>query len=287
MTKPIKLFKLGPAVAMSGHSFNFTAAQLAATAASYNTDLHAAPLVIGHPKLDDPKYGQIQALSFADGILSGAPANIDPAFAELVNSGRYDRVSASFYAPDSPSNPVPGVLYLRHVGFLGATPPGCKGLGAVSFAELEEGVIEFADPSPALEEDAELNHKGGDVTMTPEEMKLKEAELIARENKLKADENSRVHNSNVEFAEGLVKGGTLLAASKAALVGVLDFAAGIVEGDVIEFGEGTAKKSEAPLATIKNLFSTLPKVIEFAELGGGPEPGTVQKTIPANMAQYV
>ncbi|EKO1024728.1 peptidase, partial [Salmonella enterica subsp. enterica] len=35
--------------------------------------------------------------------------------------------------------------YLRHVGFLGAQPPAIKGLKQVSFAEDEEGVVEFAD----------------------------------------------------------------------------------------------------------------------------------------------
>lgn len=37
------------------------------------------------------------------------------------------------------------MLYLRHVGFLGAQPPSVKGLKQVSFSEQEEGVVEFAD----------------------------------------------------------------------------------------------------------------------------------------------
>lgn len=337
MAKPIKLFKLGKAVAMSGQTYNFSEAELKACAAAYNPELHAAPLVIGHPKHDDPKYGQIQAISFADDLLSGDPANVDPQFAELVNSGKYDRVSASFYAPDSPSNPVPGVLYLRHVGFLGATPPGCKGLGAVSFAEKEEGIIEFGDwndmqiarmfrslrnwmiekfgledankaldewsvqdvadeaarPDPVAEASlqpafAEPNHKGGDATMmTPEELKKREEALIAGETSLKADESKRKHTSNLEFAEGLVAAGKLLATQKAALVGVLDFAAGVTEGDTIEFGEGEAKKNEAPLATLKSLFGAMPKVIEFGELGNGDVRGAQQKAIPGDLSKYV
>ena len=55
MGKPIKLFKLGKAVAMNGQTYNFSEEQLRASAAAYNTNLHAAPLVIGHPKHDDPK----------------------------------------------------------------------------------------------------------------------------------------------------------------------------------------------------------------------------------------
>jgi len=144
-TKMIKMFKPGRHVSADGKVHEFTEADLRATAAVYNPELHAAPLVIGHPKMDDPKYGQIQRMEFTDGFLMGEPANVDPAFAEWVNSGKHDRVSTSFYAPDSPANPVPGVLYPRHLGFLGAVPAGCKGLGAASFAEGEEGVMDFGD----------------------------------------------------------------------------------------------------------------------------------------------
>ncbi len=62
-----------------------------------------------------------------------------------MEAGRYKKVSASFYQPDSPNNPVPtGVFYLRHVGFLGAQPPAIKGLKDIAFNENEEGVIEFS-----------------------------------------------------------------------------------------------------------------------------------------------
>ena len=145
MAKLIKMFKPGKHVAADGKVYEFTEADLRATAAAYDPVLHAAPLVIGHPKLEDVKYGQIQRLEFTDGFLQGEPANVDPDFKVEVNSGKRDRCSTSFYSPDSPSNPVPGVLYPRHLGFLGAAPPGCKGLGAVSFAEGEEGVIDFGD----------------------------------------------------------------------------------------------------------------------------------------------
>lgn len=40
---------------------------------------------------------------------------------------------------------MPGVYYLRHVGFLGAQPPAVKGLKPVEFADAEDGVVEFGD----------------------------------------------------------------------------------------------------------------------------------------------
>lgn len=145
MAKRIKLFKPGKHVAMNGETYEFSEADVRASVQAYNPELHAAPFVIGHPKHDAPAYGRLQAIDFADGFMMGEPSKVDPAFAEAVNGGKFDRVSVSFYSPTAPGNPVPGVYYPRHVGFLGALPPGVKGLGSVSFGESDEGVISFGD----------------------------------------------------------------------------------------------------------------------------------------------
>lgn len=348
--KMIKMFKPGRHVAADGKVYEFTEADLRATAAVYNPELHAAPLVIGHPKMDDPKYGQIQRMEFTDGFLMGEPANVDPAFAEEVNSGKRDRVSTSFYAPNSPSNPVPGVLYPRHLGFLGATPPGCKGLGAVSFAEGEEGVMNFGDWNDrtiagmfrglknlliekfgqeaadralnewdlqAVTEDAVTpetspgtcsvcgnpcsdcscsnetsndfgeNLNSGGAMLTEQQLKDENKKLKDGQAALALALSGRKHADNLSFAEGLVRTGQLLPAQKAAAVAMLDFAEGVETGSTIEFGEGDAKKTQSPAEIFKGLLGTLPKQIEFAELGGGEEPGKKATAIPADMAKYV
>lgn len=141
--KPIQIFKSGKHVAASGDTFNFSESDVAATVAAYDPALHEAPVVIGHPRHDLPAYGWIKSLSQADGALAAEPQQVDPAFAELVDAGRYKKVSASFYHPDSPSNPVPGVYYLRHVGFLGAQPPAVKGLRNPEFNEADEKIVSF------------------------------------------------------------------------------------------------------------------------------------------------
>jgi len=130
---------------MSGDAFNFSESDLAATVRAYNPALHEAPLVLGHPKHDAPAGGWVKSLTqVADG-LEAEPHEIDPEFGELVANKRFKKISASFYHPDSPNNPAPGVYYLRHVGFLGAMPPSVKGLRPIELAENEEGVVEFAD----------------------------------------------------------------------------------------------------------------------------------------------
>ena len=145
MAKLLEIFKPGKHTDMSGRSISFSAADLLATAQAYNPDIHEAPLVVGHPKDDDPAYGYAKGLSFADGHLLAEPHQVDTQFAELVNSGRFKHMSASFYLPEAPNNPVPGVYYLRHIGFLGAQAPAVKGLKAASFADNEQGVICFGD----------------------------------------------------------------------------------------------------------------------------------------------
>ncbi|MCU7123697.1 peptidase [Salmonella enterica] len=145
MPASIHIFKSGTHTAMNGTRMPFTSAELAACAAAYDPAVHEAPLVVGHPTHDAPAYGWVKSLTASQGDLQAEPDQVDPAFAELVDAGRYKKISASFYLPDSPNNPKPGTLYLRHVGFLGAQPPAVKGLKAVAFGEQEEGVVEFAD----------------------------------------------------------------------------------------------------------------------------------------------
>lgn len=145
MDPQIEIFRAGRHTPMEGGALSFSEADLAAMAAAYDPALHEAPIVVGHPAADAPAYGWVGGLSVAGAVLQASARQVDPAFAELVRDGRFKKVSASFYAPDSPANPKPGAYYLRHVGFLGAQPPAVKGLKAASFAEDEPGVIHFAD----------------------------------------------------------------------------------------------------------------------------------------------
>ena len=143
----IHIFRPGRHTSMQGATIDFGESDLIATAKAYDPTRHEAPLVIGHPRADAPAWGWVGGLTADEGGLFATPRQLDPAFAEMVRAGRFKKVSASFYTPDSPHNPVPGVYYLRHVGFLGAQPPAVKGLAPVpvNFAEgdTEEGCVSF------------------------------------------------------------------------------------------------------------------------------------------------
>lgn len=147
--KLLHIFKPGKHRTSAGELIEFSDADLQASARAYNPSVHKAPLVIGHPRTDDPAQGWAKTLMCSQSGLYVEPTKVDPAFAESVNAGRFGTISAKFYRPTDASNPVPGVWYLRHIGFLGAQAPAIKGLEEPEFAE-EDGVtfdegVEFRD----------------------------------------------------------------------------------------------------------------------------------------------
>lgn len=133
-------------MAMSGQVIEFSAADVAAIAASYNPELHEAPHVVGHPKTDGPAYGWVQSLGVnpAGRLVVQASTQVNAEFADMVAAGSFKKRSASFYPPAHPGNPTPGGWYLKHVGWLGATPPAVKGLADVSYGEVEADLVEFS-----------------------------------------------------------------------------------------------------------------------------------------------
>lgn len=138
---PIGILRPGRFVSADGAEVEFSEEDLARSAQAYDPTLHEAPIVVGHPEHDSPAWGWVRALRWDRRVLYALPWQLDPAFAELVRAGRYRKVSASLYRPDSPANPVPGVWYLRHVGFLGAMPPAVKGLPQVQLSGDDRGVV--------------------------------------------------------------------------------------------------------------------------------------------------
>ena len=148
-TSGLNIFRAGTHTASDGTQHTFTADHVREIAASYDPKIAEAPLVVGHPQIDAPAYGWTQSLIERNGELYAQPAQVEPAFAELVNTGRYKKISASIYLPDTPGNPKPGQDYLKHIGFLGAAAPAVKGLRSASFA-AGDGALEFSMPLAGL-----------------------------------------------------------------------------------------------------------------------------------------
>lgn len=109
-------------------------------------NVHNAPVVLGHPKTDSPAFGWADSLRRVGKDL-WAKAKMLPEMVDWIKRGLYGTRSIAVYR--DPEGPGKGKAYLRHIGFLGATPPVIKGMPPVpiemggdngKFVELE-----FAD----------------------------------------------------------------------------------------------------------------------------------------------
>jgi hypothetical protein len=141
--KPLEIFRTGQQTDVSGRTWNFTEADMQAAVAAYDPALFAAPLVVGHPTLNDPAYGWVNKLEIKDGLITAEPKDVEAQFAALVNEGRFPKMSASWFPPGHSANPKPEGWYLRHVGFLGAAAPALPGLKPASFAADDKDVVTF------------------------------------------------------------------------------------------------------------------------------------------------
>lgn len=274
--KTIEIFKAGTRRDANGQVVTITTDDLKAVAANYSPEFHEAPLVVGHPKHDNPAYGWVKSLHVDGDVLKAEPTQVDAQFAELVSEGKYKKISAAFYMPTASANPRTGQFYLRHVGFLGAMPPAVKGLRNPEFNENEDDVIEFTEDfgtenTVVVEKNQSGTNPSEDKTTTDpvqqqpsttgETMdKEKEIEQLKAENarlqaSIAAKEKEAAEKENAAFAEGLVAEGKLAPAQKDAVLSLLN-----ADMQSAEFAE-TGFKDQ-----LKGFLSGLPKVVTTEEV---------------------
>lgn len=279
-THRIPIFRTGTHTAMSGASRVYTAADLVASAAAYDPEVFEAPLVVGHPVTNTPAWGWVRRLVVEGETLFAEVAGLDPAFRDAVNAGRYKKISPAFYLPESPANPVPGVLYLRHVGFLGGQAPAVKGLPAVSFAEAAYEEIEVYGDATSLiqfgqapaftpQQEQSMSEK----TTGPTDQELAAfAEATRERDALKAElaqlradsarrEREALHREHVAFCETQVAAGRIPSGVAPVFAAGLDAIAGSGE---VQFSEG-----KTVLAAFREAVAALPPMISTQEKAGG------------------
>ena len=144
--RTIEVFRPGTFRPMSGEPITFSAGDLTQLAEDYDASAAPAPVVVGHPRHDSPAYGWVSGFSFSGDKLTADIGEMDPAFVEAVQAGRYKKISLSLFRPDAPNNPKPGQWYPKHVGFLGGAAPAVSGLKPVELADDDEAAtFELAD----------------------------------------------------------------------------------------------------------------------------------------------
>ncbi len=158
----VNIFKAGTVTDSRGHRHVFTRQDLLQVVESFNPTYYRVPLVRGHnhPQDDAEACGWVTRV-WVEGELLWAEIEPRTAFKQELADGAYKSVSCSFYTPQSPLNPYPGKLSLRHLGFV--LVPAVKGLlPFTAFAEFKDCHIDvtmdimpeldYSEPNPLLEQ---------------------------------------------------------------------------------------------------------------------------------------
>lgn len=302
----IEIFKAGKRFDANGKEFDISVSDLEQVVTSYNPAFHEAPAVIGHPKMNNPAYAWVEKLFLEGDVLKAQFKQIDPEFSEMVKNGRFKKVSASFYTPDSPNNPYQGRWAIRHVGFLGAMPPAVKGLKEPVFNETDEqGVVDFNEYTDdangtQLEQGTQSTQTGVDgeskdtgkasattssntsyPKQTTGESKMSQAdkgelERLRQENAQLKQQQAQAEfdtkkQENANFAEKLLDEGKLAPIAKEKAIALLDGALSqdLALKDHADFSEATAL-----LPLVQDFLNAQPKVVEFSEMATGDKAGT-------------
>lgn len=154
----VEVFRAGTQTDSAGNTKTWTEEDLKTIEQKYNSQkAHEAPAVVGHPKDNAPAYGWVEKLKADGKTLLASFRQLMPEFVDAVNEGRYKKRSISLYND----------LTLRHIGFLGATPPAVKGLADIKFNEDDDFVtVEFNEDESGNHNDS--NNEKGEEEMTKE-----------------------------------------------------------------------------------------------------------------------
>lgn len=145
----VEIFAAGTHTDKEGGTDTYDKSFIENVVQNFNPSIHEPPITIGHPENNAPAYGWVRRLRTSGDKLEAQFSDVDPQFESLVKEGRFKKRSASFYVGGSDRTPA-----LRHVGFLGATPPVVKGLRPIQFSEGESLTFEFSEETMAEKKDA-------------------------------------------------------------------------------------------------------------------------------------
>ncbi len=308
----VEIFRAGTRRTEAGEAITFSERDVSDIAEHYDPAKREAPLVVGHPEMDNPAYGWVRRLHAEGGALFMDTADVEPQFAEMVEQRRFPKRSAAFLRPDEPGNPTPGKWYLRHVGFLGAQAPSLQGLKPIAFASSSaaERMVAFSEDLPPEDhapENLPPQQPSPEPSMTPEQIAQLSAEnarlkketeaaqqaqkdLQAQTDELKKSavqfaeqQRQSRHSANVAFAEAEAKAGRLAPADRAKAVAVLDSLG--ETSRAVQFSEGTTTTDVDVVAYVKGLISGATPKVEFGERAPGGAGEGASQDMPGSGAR--
>lgn len=283
----IQIFKTGNHTSEDGRQWSFPEDVVRQLVDNYDPAVFAAPLVVGHPALDAPAYGQVAQLVLNGDTVEMEPVHVEPQFAALVNAKRFPNVSASFFPPEHPSNPKPGQWYLRHVGFLGAAAPAIPGLKPASFNGTADGVVTLAFAAAAtLNPQEEIPVPKPEQQTPAVDFAAKQAELdqqaaaLAQREKLLAEKETAARQAEVaSFAASLVDGGKLLPAEQPAVEALLNSLS--TQEQSVSFAAADGQVSKPAAQLLRDFLTGLPARVDFSEHSAPEDQGTATASFSA------
>jgi hypothetical protein len=269
----------------SGFRREFTDAQLAACAAAYAPSLHEAPLVIGHPSPENElPHGWVERLEYEGNRLTAYTGRLSGEMFRMLENNQARKYSFAFYLENHPSNPKPGVLYLRHVGIVSV--PAIKDNPEPEMVFSDSFLVQFTEEVFMNEESKQATPVTATVSVEFAEkqaaLQAQEAALKQREAALAEKERTAKEREISAFTESLVSEGKILPRQKD---GVIKFLASIDTPATLTFSESEGERHIDAITWLKDFLTALPKQVEFAELSKAD--GTKKETPEDETAKQV
>ncbi len=297
--RDVEVLRAGRHVSSSGRPVDITSKDISHISEVYDPAFHEAPVVIGHPKEDDPAYGWVRALR-ASGETLLADIDVQPELYAALKRELWKKRSSRLVYEDLGGQG----FYLKHLGFLGAVPPAIKGLADIKLSDgdgresiicfveeksmgwkdlFKKKVDELPEDMPALVlqvggqtpperpdarfSESDLNRRVEDAQKRAREEERKKVEVeFAEKEKQREEEQKRArHKTDCKARlDALMKdGGRVTPAMMKA--GLLEFAESLryQEDGKLDFGEA----SLTPYDWLTKVFlPALPKQVEFGEV---------------------
>ncbi|WP_051775585.1 hypothetical protein [Paenibacillus tyrfis] len=230
---------------------DFTENDIQQVVDNYDPNKFEAPIVIGHPKQDDPAFGWVSALKREGDKLLASFRQVVPEFSEAVNAGRYKKVSVRLRKTDDGWT-------LRHVGFLGAAAPAVEGLKPIEFGEEDRDGVQI---------DLDFTKTKEEPTMSEAQIRAKlEAEFAAKQDefkrKLEADfaaerEKVKNHLARERDIHALIdEHKTKL--TPALRSGLAEFMQQLPDEETVEFSADGKATKQSPYQFFKAFIGNLP-----------------------------
>lgn len=292
------VFRCGTHMDHSGTLRTITESDIDRAIKGYRRD--SAPIVVGHPTLNAPAFGWVEAFRRVGPTVQARCSQVAAEFADLVERGLYKNRSLSFNSDGS----------FRHVGFLGAAAPAVKGLEEIHFAQKGDYItVDLSESGAAVEtvsavaEDAAeptkvaaaeapiaepaKNEKAAvaepvdqvqaEVRSTIEELTRKVQDL---EHKLSAEQAQRRRMEFAAYADDLIRDRRLEPASKDKLLATME---ALHAGDVASFAAPDSSSLNAFKELLNEILPQRPRVM-YAEFAAPERVAKVSTDDPVELA---